>query len=826
MSVSQALSQWDRYGFKRDFKYISKEEQAVFDSKHSRICRERQHKWDSLVSRYKGRLPPKSDEVKRMVRKGIPSNLRAACWFKYSGAIDMQAKHPSLFTLLTYLEEYDLRLLYSKENNKILEHIETIERDLERTFPENIRFQMHKNEEPNQRLNHSSSLENIKPTTLENVNSPADQKNETTFKTLKIKSSTDDPIKLKIPSPPSKPPPKSVQHVKDSSASLPKRTKSTSSNFYATVSYPGAPVDDHSNIYIKSLRRILVAFAYYSWPHPDPSRLLRVVSGAAESGLLGSNVATHSAYFAKLDDLPKRCTYNIGYCQSLNYVAGMLLLQFSTDFSNDSIYPESWVPSKESDEWMKYAGVDLSSHEINPEIGKFFVHDKLRFERMTDFQRRAIEEKVFWVLVMIIEKFLPPEMYGNSLQGVQVEQEVLWHWLLGQKGDRFGVERVARWVDALERGENAQLAVLNASHISVSNLARSKSFMKNRSKPLGAGGTEGAMPPLSMATTQWFMTLFVNVLPIETVLRVWDCFLYQGEKILLRVALTILKIHETQILTFEDPVEAWRFIKDMPRRILDCHSFMDACFRPRHTIPFTMSAPTSPMVEVFPVEFPIEPKNSTDIKREPRQTENQESKEETPTSTPATSPKTKLRIEISSSSPRREGSNAEIDDEENTEELFPDGEEHDDDFEDDSSIGGVTPIYPYFHDGIPSSETTPEPRKKKKGKRNSGSDRVVARVKRISINTASNRRLSLGDRHDEPVVHESPQSSKTALGKIAEDATSSASGGDEIKQTSFPRVVAQVSTLRSFVVRRGVGSVSRKMIEKYRAIALKEREKM
>jgi hypothetical protein len=43
------------------------------------------------------------------------------------------------------------------------------------------------------------------------------------------------------------------------------------------------------------------------------------------------------------------------------------------------------------------------------------------------------------------------------------------------------------------------------------------------------------------------MTIFVNILPVETVLRVWDCFFYQGEKVLMRVTLTLLKIHEEQV---------------------------------------------------------------------------------------------------------------------------------------------------------------------------------------------------------------------------------------------------------------------------------------
>lgn len=32
------------------------------------------------------------------------------------------------------------------------------------------------------------------------------------------------------------------------------------------------------------------------------------------------------------------------------------------------------------------------------------------------------------------------------------------------------------------------------------------------------------MPPITLVTSHWFSTMFVNVLPVETVLRIWDCF--------------------------------------------------------------------------------------------------------------------------------------------------------------------------------------------------------------------------------------------------------------------------------------------------------------
>ncbi|KAJ3194216.1 hypothetical protein HK101_003239, partial [Irineochytrium annulatum] len=176
-----------------------------------------------------------------------------------------------------------------------------------------------------------------------------------------------------------------------------------------------------------------------------------------------------------------------------------------------------------------------------------------------------VEERTFWLLTAIVERLLPVETYGASLEGAQVAQEVLWTWLLGEKGGKFGVAKVARWVNALDdsggdRGRRGMGAT-------------------RRNKSRGRVGS--GMPPLSMVTTSWFMTLFVNDLPVETVLRVWDNFFFQGEKVLMRVTLTLIKIHEDQVLACSDPTEAWMCVKSIPPRMIDCHRLMEICFKPR-----------------------------------------------------------------------------------------------------------------------------------------------------------------------------------------------------------------------------------------------------
>jgi hypothetical protein len=46
----------------------------------------------------------------------------------------------------------------------------------------------------------------------------------------------------------------------------------------------------------------------------------------------------------------------------------------------------------------------------------------------------------------------------------------------------------------------------------------------------------------SMYATSWFMTLFASSFPFELVTRIFDIFLLEGQKIIYRVSLALLKV--------------------------------------------------------------------------------------------------------------------------------------------------------------------------------------------------------------------------------------------------------------------------------------------
>ncbi|KAI8367410.1 rab-GTPase-TBC domain-containing protein, partial [Choanephora cucurbitarum] len=118
----------------------------------------------------------------------------------------------------------------------------------------------------------------------------------------------------------------------------------------------------------------------------------------------------------------------IGYCQSLNYLAGFFLLFVSS------------------------------------------------------------EEEAFWLLVTTVNDFMPEKMYDVTMEGVHIDQSVLMMMIyekLPHIWSKITPDGKCFWESDQEKEE---------------------------------------LPHMTLITSHWFLTMFINILPIETVLRIWDCF--------------------------------------------------------------------------------------------------------------------------------------------------------------------------------------------------------------------------------------------------------------------------------------------------------------
>lgn len=141
------------------------------------------------------------------------------------------------------------------------------------------------------------------------------------------------------------------------------------------------------------------------------------------------------------------------------------------------------------------------------------------------------EEVAFWLLEVIVEIHLP-DYYAKDMLGLKVEQETLRELVRVKIPDLFH-----------------HIEKLEVSY--------------------------------TIFSTKWFICLYIDVLPVETVLRIWDCLFYEGSKVILRVALTLMSLHKEKLMACHDFAELCEVMKQITKgpSTMDCHSFMEHTFQ-------------------------------------------------------------------------------------------------------------------------------------------------------------------------------------------------------------------------------------------------------
>eukprot|EP00164_Ancoracysta_twista_P005342 GFYU01007305.1.p1 GENE.GFYU01007305.1~~GFYU01007305.1.p1 ORF type:complete len:424 (-),score=137.17 GFYU01007305.1:143-1414(-) len=150
------------------------------------------------------------------------------------------------------------------------------------------------------------------------------------------------------------------------------------------------------------------------------------------------------------------------------------------------------------------------------------------------------EEEAFWMLSTIVELILPGGYFTQTMSAMQTDQRVFSE-LLSSK-----LKKVFKHIGYMDA-------------------------------------------PFTLATQQWFLCLYVNTLPVETTLRVWDSLFFEGSKILFRVGLAIMKLNEKALLATEDIGEVIQLLKSLPRSVVDCEALMKMAFNDMQWGSFPMS---------------------------------------------------------------------------------------------------------------------------------------------------------------------------------------------------------------------------------------------
>lgn len=209
----------------------------------------------------------------------------------------------------------------------------------------------------------------------------------------------------------------------------------------------------------------------------------------------------------------------IGYCQSLNFLAGLLLLFVKT------------------------------------------------------------EEQCFWLLNVITRVYLPGT-HEMSLEGSKVDLSVLMSTLKDSMPNVW--TKVAGEMDDPNGGSVPPTPTTPKYGTLGRRARRPRGLMTRSATSSGAvASSVDRLPPITLCMTAWFMSCYIGTLPIETTLRVWDVFFYEGSKTLFRVALGVFKLGEQEIRAVQDPMEMFGVVQAIPRRLVDCNRVMETTFKKR-----------------------------------------------------------------------------------------------------------------------------------------------------------------------------------------------------------------------------------------------------
>ncbi|KAL6951001.1 hypothetical protein ACO0QE_000287 [Hanseniaspora vineae] len=182
------LEHYDRYGFKKKTAFISEQEYDIWWNEYSQYSARRKSKWIHFLAKNgiefdeKTSIPKsypvgglnndnnsatsnsdtnsKVEKLKRYIRKGIPAEWRGESWWFFANGNEKLSQNKGLYESLVrklfdsnsdcvlpqeYLKENTSSLL---KNDDFFTDVQIIERDLNRTFPENIHFMKDTDQEP------------------------------------------------------------------------------------------------------------------------------------------------------------------------------------------------------------------------------------------------------------------------------------------------------------------------------------------------------------------------------------------------------------------------------------------------------------------------------------------------------------------------------------------------------------------------------------------------------------------------------------------------------------------------------------------------------
>ncbi|PAV64960.1 hypothetical protein WR25_10566 [Diploscapter pachys] len=145
-------------------------------------------------------------------------------------------------------------------------------------------------------------------------------------------------------------------------------------------------------------------------------------------------------------------------------------------------------------------------------------------------------EEAFWFLIAVTERYFDKTYFDDNLAGAQADQEVL-------------KELLEEYCPEI------------ANHLASLDIE------------------------LASITLNWFIALFFDAVPFSTLLRLWDCFMLEGPKVLFHFGLALLIHHKEEILAESDTIGIMRVVRAAGKLAFDINRLFKIAFEDLEKIP-------------------------------------------------------------------------------------------------------------------------------------------------------------------------------------------------------------------------------------------------
>ena len=226
------------------------------------------------------------------------------------------------------------------------------------------------------------------------------------------------------------------------------------------------------------------------------------------------------------------------------------------------------------------------------------------------------EEKTFWTLASIFSNYANED--ENSFENSR-QEAVMFHDFRTESQETVTSQTSTNSNVSVTSSAAADFKYFpkemfrNTSTCSYASLDGFKTIL-GRKKPSLKGHFDTLDIPISILSTNWFQSIFVDVLPTESSMRVLDAFIGEGFKVLYRVALALFYINEGELIqkikprssaapnffgsllgrpnspveiASSSPQAILNLIKFMPKKQVDADILMDFAFNRIGSLPMS-----------------------------------------------------------------------------------------------------------------------------------------------------------------------------------------------------------------------------------------------